>query len=86
MYGEGTSVDVPQAGGFKQLSHGVNVEAELAGGEPLAFALLKCLVFPAGLRYLAGTAGGDHHDAVDIGNDDIARVDQGDGAHEGNVD
>src|SRR5437764_14225484 len=66
-------VEIDEACLRQRLAHVVHVETQFAFGEQLALALLIRRALFAFCHHVGGVLAADHHDAVIIGDDRIAR-------------
>src|SRR3954471_15828084 len=67
------------------LAHAVDVEAELAGPQALARLGLLALAHRAGPQHLLGLRAVHHHDAVVVGDDQVAGMDELAGAYDRHI-
>src|SRR5208282_3606294 len=79
------SVDVFQSGLLQRLAHVVHVQSQYSGGELRALLAFIRFARCRSLQRLLRECRRHHHDAVIVGDDDIAWNDQGTGAHDRDV-
>jgi hypothetical protein len=60
-------VTVAESSSFKGPAHAVDVQAEFSVGEAEAFGFFVVFAFLCGGCYFCCAGGGDHYDAVDVG-------------------